>query len=370
MLGRVLVIGGGFAGLAAAGAARPLDRLGVAAPDGGAEVVLVNPFHTVRVRCYEADLVPARVPLDAVLAAVRVRRLEGNVTGIDPRQRAVAMRPAGGGAEAELSYDRLVLAAGSVLTRPAIPGLAEHAFDVDMYGGAERLARHLAALGGNAAGPVRWTAAVIEAGLVGLEIACELPMRLRGARRAARVEAETEPVRVVLLDRGAECGSGMRASPLAAALLRPAMPRSTSTSARLAFIAPRATRGTLLRKSPLAKVADWSILPVRNPAPNGLNGTKPIPSSSRSGRSSVSGSRHHSEYSLCTAPTGSRAWARRMVSTPASDRPKCHTLPAATCSPTAPTTSSIGTAVSNRVMPRSMAARSRPIISSRLAGCP
>jgi len=66
---KVVVIGGGFAGLwAAAGAARALDRLGAAAPDA-AEVVLVNPdpFHTVRVRCYEAELAPVRVPLDAML---------------------------------------------------------------------------------------------------------------------------------------------------------------------------------------------------------------------------------------------------------------------------------------------------------------
>ena len=82
MLGRVLVIGGGFAGLwAAAGAARALDRLGPAAPDGGAEVVLVNPdpFHTVRVRCFRGaecgfDMGPAAVP--AVRAALAVAGVE------------------------------------------------------------------------------------------------------------------------------------------------------------------------------------------------------------------------------------------------------------------------------------------------------
>jgi NADH:ubiquinone reductase (H+-translocating) len=223
MLGRVLVIGGGFAGLwAAAAAARALDRLGAAAPDA-AEVVLVSPdpFHTVRVRCYEAELAPVRVPLDAVLGPIGVRRVEGIATDIDSRRRAVAVRPADGGAEADLPYARLVLAAGSALARPPIPGLAEHAFDVDTYGGAERLAGHLAGLGGGAAGPDRWTAAVVGAGLVGLEIACELPARLREARRAAGADPEAEPVRVVLLDRGAECGSGM--GPAAAPAIRAAL---------------------------------------------------------------------------------------------------------------------------------------------------
>ena len=53
-----------------------------------------------------------------------------------------------------------------------------------------------------------------------------------------------------------------------------------------------------------------------------------MPSSARAGRTSASGRRHHSEYSLCTAVTGWTAWARRIVPAAASDRPKCLTLPA------------------------------------------
>ena len=60
------------------------------------------------------------------------------------------------------------------------------------------------------------------------------------------------------------------------------------------------------------------------------------------------GRRHHSEYSLCRAVTGWTAWARRMVAAPASDRPKCFTLPAPMRSFTAPATSSMGTSGSTR----------------------
>lgn len=215
-LRRVLVVGGGFAGLwAAAGAARALDLFGAR----GAEVVLLNPdpFHVVRVRCYEADLAPVRLPLDEVLRPIGVRRVEGRATGIDRRRYAVAVRLAGGGGDAELPYDRLVLAAGSALFRPDIPGLAAHAFDVDTYAGAARLALHFAALGeGGGAGPDadsagRWTAAVIGAGLVGIEIACELPERLRNARRATagRTGEAVGPVRVLLLDHGRRVGAGL-----------------------------------------------------------------------------------------------------------------------------------------------------------------
>src|SRR3954467_12198213 len=61
----------------------------------------------------------------------------------------------------------------------------------------------------------------------------------------------------------------------------------------------------MLRKSVLSKAVFSSIAPVRKPLPSGLNGTKPIPSSSQRGRISASGSRHHSEYSLWSAVMGS-----------------------------------------------------------------
>ena len=82
--------------------------------------------------------------------------------------------------------------------------------------------------------------------------------------------------------------------------------------------------------------------------PSGLYGTKPMPSSSSVGRTSASGFRHHSEYSLWRAVTGWTAWARRIVCTPASERPKCLTLPSWISSFTAPATSSMGTSGSTR----------------------
>src|SRR6266481_1986789 len=66
-----------------------------------------------------------------------------------------------------------------------------------------------------------------------------------------------------------------------------------------------------------------------------------MPSSSQRGSTSGSGSRVHSEYSLWIAVTGWTAWARRMVSAAASERPKWRTLPAAIRSFTAPATSSM-----------------------------
>ena len=91
-----------------------------------------------------------------------------------------------------------------------------------------------------------------------------------------------------------------------------------------------------------------SIFPVRKPFPSGLNGTKPMPSSSSVGRIASSGSRHQSEYSLWRAVTACTAWARRMFWTPASDDRSAGPFPAAISSLTAPATSSIGTYGSTR----------------------
>jgi hypothetical protein len=103
-----------------------------------------------------------------------------------------------------------------------------------------------------------------------------------------------------------------------------------------------------LRKSASSNLVDASMLPVKKPFPSGLKGTKPIPSSSSVGRISVSGVRHQSEYSLWSAVTGCTACARRIVSAPASESPKCLTFPCWIRSRTVPATSSIGTFGSTR----------------------
>ena len=90
------------------------------------------------------------------------------------------------------------------------------------------------------------------------------------------------------------------------------------------------------------------ILPTLEELGIGLVPFSPLGKGFLTGKIRSSGSRHHREYSLCRAATGCTACARRMVSTPASDRPKWVTLPAAMRSRTAPATSSIGTSGSTR----------------------
>src|SRR6267142_145631 len=73
---------------------------------------------------------------------------------------------------------------------------------------------------------------------------------------------------------------------------------SRSTNALFALRFSGVKRGTTVRKSVLSNLVSSVILPVRKPLPRGLNGTNPIPSSSRVGITSASGSLDQSEYSL------------------------------------------------------------------------
>ncbi|KEF43333.1 MAG: NADH dehydrogenase [Cyanobium sp. CACIAM 14] len=202
---RILVLGGGFAGLwSALSAARQLDACGIA-PEA-VEVLLVNRdgFHSIRVRNYESDLSQARVPLEVVLEPAGVRSLIGEVTHIDLPARVVSVRSQDG--VRQLPWDRLVFALGSQLRRPPIPGLANHGFDVDTYDTAARLEGHLQSLADRPESPGRFTAVVVGAGLTGIETACELPARLRAVReRAVRGPSP----RVVLVDHNPQVGSDM-----------------------------------------------------------------------------------------------------------------------------------------------------------------
>ena len=149
-MARIVVLGAGFAGLwAALGAARKRDEIGAPAADVEILVVDRNPYHNIRVRNYEVDIGDAAIPLVELLDPVGVDHRVAEVQGIDPVKQHVSVTTNGGSEVME--YDQLVLALGSQLVRPAIPGLTSNGFDVDTYAAAVRLDAHLAGLGGQVA---------------------------------------------------------------------------------------------------------------------------------------------------------------------------------------------------------------------------
>jgi NADH:quinone reductase (non-electrogenic) len=210
---RILVLGAGFAGLwSAVGAARKLDELGVDSDE--VEVLIVNrtPWHSIRVRNYEADLEATRVPLADVLDSIGVKHVVAEVTDIDVLSRKVACKI--DGASQALAYDRLVFALGSCLARPAIPGLATQAFDVDTFEGATRLNDHISGLPSCSVAAGQYHAFVVGGGLTGIEVATEMFGKLRAAISNAPTSDPVPSLRVILADHnaliGADMGEGAR----------------------------------------------------------------------------------------------------------------------------------------------------------------
>ena len=102
-----------------------------------------------------------------------------------------------------------MLALGSELVRPDIPGLAANAFDVDTYSAAVRLNAHIAALSTNPMSSGRSTVVVVGAGFTGIEVATEMPSKLGRAIPAGEN-------RVVLVDHSPVLGAtiGAQARPV------------------------------------------------------------------------------------------------------------------------------------------------------------
>jgi NADH:ubiquinone reductase (H+-translocating) len=200
---RIIVLGAGFAGLwSAIGAARALDERGIGPDRVQVTVVNATRWHCIRVRNYEADLRDARLPLADILDPVGVRLVVGEVVGLSVADRTVSC--IAGGQPSRLAYDRMVFALGSRLVRPPIPGLWERTFDIDTYEAAIRLGAHLAGLVRRPRSAGRDTVLVVGAGLTGIEVATEMPGRLRAALAP---DPKTQP-HVILADR-ADIGSDM-----------------------------------------------------------------------------------------------------------------------------------------------------------------
>lgn len=196
---KLVIIGGGFAGVwAALAAARMKERHANKRNDFTITLVSRDSWHTIRPRLYESSLDDVRLPLDSIIEQAGVQRVEGEVTRIDARARTITVQGSAG--LHVLTYDRMVFAAGSRLARPAIPG-AEHAFTVDTYEDAVALERHVTGLADADSGSGsdgRFTAVVVGAGFTGIETATELVSRLRAV--AARAGA-TDRVRIVVVER-------------------------------------------------------------------------------------------------------------------------------------------------------------------------
>jgi len=204
---RLVIIGAGFAGMyAALSAARLRDIQGISPEELEIALVAPEPTLVVRPRLYEPKPETLTAPLQDVLKAIDVVYVQGSAETIDTKSRAVEIVAAKGTRKA-LSYDRLVVATGSRLFRPNIPGLAEHGLSVDNLDDAIALDRHLHSLADRPAKNGRDTVVVAGGGFTGIEAATEMPARLRSI-----LGKDAKP-RVIIVDRNSAIAPDMGPGP-------------------------------------------------------------------------------------------------------------------------------------------------------------
>jgi NADH dehydrogenase len=193
---RLVIIGAGFAGMYAALSSARLREIQGVTPEQ-LEIVLIapEPSLVIRPRLYERDPETLTAPLLDLLAAIDVVYVQGSAETIDTGARRVHCAGHDGRLQ-PLIYDRLVVATGSRAFRPNIPGLAEHGFSTDQLDDARTLDRHLQALATAPASTARNTVVVAGGGFTGIEVATEMPARLRDIL-GSNVEA-----RIIIVDRG------------------------------------------------------------------------------------------------------------------------------------------------------------------------
>lgn len=169
---RVVVVGGGFAGLTTA--------LSLAHKRSSVSVVLVEPqehflFTPLLYELLSGELKAWQVApkLEHLLDGRGIALLQDRVTSIDRRTRCLAT-----GSGRELSFDRLVLACGGVLQSFGVAGVTDHAIGFRTIADLGRL-QHLVQRLQTQPRPLQ-RLAIVGAGASGVELACKLADLLAG----------------------------------------------------------------------------------------------------------------------------------------------------------------------------------------------
>ena len=195
MADRIVVVGGGFAGFWAAVAARRIagSRLSIM-------LVSREPKLQIRPRLYEAAPNDLAVDLSPLLEKVGVDFVAGDVSTLEVPNRLIWLRA--GNAS---SYTRLVVATGSCMQRPKVPG-ADLAHSIDTQRDAIVFDERLAQIVRTSPQP---TIAVVGAGFTGIELALELRDRI--AVHGTEIQAMDS--RVILIDRAGVVGRNLGSGP-------------------------------------------------------------------------------------------------------------------------------------------------------------
>ncbi|CZU18006.1 NAD(P)/FAD-dependent oxidoreductase [Enterobacter cloacae] len=195
---QILIVGSGFSGMWAAVSAARLSAL---EGKDSLKIAVLAPVPELRVRprFYEEKVSTLVAPLTALFAELNIEFIAGSAEHIDTHAKTVVFRD-NQGITSSVTYERLVLATGSQTKRPSIAGLAEYAFDIDQLESAQVFEQHLDSLASRPASQERNTVVVCGGGFTGIELATELPARLR-----SRLGEDTA-IKIIVVERGAVIG--------------------------------------------------------------------------------------------------------------------------------------------------------------------
>lgn len=195
----IVIVGAGFAGMWAALSAARLAKLNEAEH---IKITVIAPVAELRVRprFYEAAVSSLVAPLQPVFDTMDVHFVEGHVTDINSNAQTVSYVGDEGNLYSK-QYDRVILASGSNLRTDMVRGINEHAFNLDQIESAEILEKHIKDLTKKPSSQARNTVIVCGGGFTGIEIATELPKRLK------EQFDDGELINVIIIERNGKIGS-------------------------------------------------------------------------------------------------------------------------------------------------------------------
>jgi NADH:ubiquinone reductase (H+-translocating) len=221
MTKRIVVLGGGFAGVSAAAELSTrlrrehrlvsLGERGPARDDARGEPMSITLIDRDNYSVFQpllADIISGAIETTHVVVPLRrlLRGVEvevGYVESIDPMARQIEVRRRQSGEVFSVDYDALIVALGSITDFRAVPGMADHALGVRTLGDAFYLRNRALSMLEEAASepdPARrkalLTFVVVGGGSTGVEVAAELEDLVRTASRTFETLPDPEVILV------------------------------------------------------------------------------------------------------------------------------------------------------------------------------